>query len=215
MIARTKFRSEDEKREYVRECDADFEARLDAVMQDVCSREQLHYVTLSGPTCSGKTTASRKLISEFKERGRDVKTISLDDFFRDRAELEAELRAEIANGGINAADLGYVVITDYLQPNTGEDVSDAIQKVINENPRKTIYFPDGEYLISKPICTSSNPDKAVSLHLANFAVIKASDAWNSDEAMIRLGGDNDRVFTTGATGSNYYLYGGCKLSLSV
>lgn len=126
-----------------------------------------------------------------------------------RAELEAELRAEIANGGINAADLGYVVITDYLQPNTGEDVSDAIQKVINENPRKTIYFPDGEYLISKPICTSSNPDKAVSLHLANFAVIKASDAWNSDEAMIRLGGDNDRVFTTGATGSNYYLYGGC------
>lgn len=94
MIARTKFQNEEEKREYVRACDADFENRLDEVMKDVCSREQLHYVTLSGPTCSGKTTASRKLISEFKDRGREVKTISLDDFFRDRSELEAEAAAE-------------------------------------------------------------------------------------------------------------------------
>ncbi len=94
MIARTKFQSEEEKREYVRACDADFEARLDEVMKDVCSREQLRYVTLSGPTCSGKTTASRKLISEFSERGREVKTISLDDFFRDRSVLEAEAAAE-------------------------------------------------------------------------------------------------------------------------
>ena len=94
MIAKTRFQSEDEKRAYVQACDADFEARLDGVMQDVCSREQLHYVTLSGPTCSGKTTASRKLITEFKERGRDVRIISLDDFFRDRAELEAEAKRE-------------------------------------------------------------------------------------------------------------------------
>ena len=126
-----------------------------------------------------------------------------------RAELEAELRAEIAAGGINASDLGYVIVTDYVQPNTGRDVSDEIQKVINDNPRRTIYFPDGEYLISKPICTSSNPEKAVSLHLSNFAIIKASEDWSSNEAMIRLGGDPDRVFTTSATGSNYYLYGGC------
>lgn len=126
-----------------------------------------------------------------------------------RAELEAELRAEIAAGGIDASVLGYVIVTDYLQPNTGKDVSDEIQKVINENPRRTIYFPDGEYIISKPICTSSNPEKAVSLHLSNFAIIKASADWNSEEAMIRLGGDPDRVFTTGQTGSNYYLYGGC------
>lgn len=99
MIARTKFQSEDEKRAYVRECDADFEARLDEVMKNVCSRKDLHYVTLSGPTCSGKTTASRKLISEFKERGRDVKIISLDDFFRDRADLEAEAARE--NRGVD------------------------------------------------------------------------------------------------------------------
>ena len=99
MIAKTKFQSEEEKREYVKECDADFEARLDSVMQDICSRKDLRYLTLSGPTCSGKTTASRKLISEFRERGREVKTISLDDFFRNRAELEAE--AAMENRGVD------------------------------------------------------------------------------------------------------------------
>ena len=144
-----------------------------------------------------------ELKGELREELRDELKAEL------RAELEAELRAEIASGGINAADMGYIVITDYLTANTGKDVSDEIQKVINENPRKTIYFPDGEYIISKPICTSSNPKKAVSLHLSNFAIIKASADWSSDEAMIRLGGDPDRVFTTGETGSNYYLYGGC------
>jgi hypothetical protein len=126
-----------------------------------------------------------------------------------RIEIENELRDELLNGGSNASDKSYVIITDHLAANTGKDVSSEIQKVINENPRKTIYFPDGEYIISKPIYTSSNPQKAVSLHLSNFAIIKASDDWSSDEAMIRLGGDPDRVFTTGQTGSNYYLYGGC------
>ena len=68
--------------------------------------------------------------------------------------------------------LGYVVVTDHLNANTGEDVSDAIQKLINENPHRTIYFPDGEYIIAKPICTSANPENAVSIMLSDFATIK-------------------------------------------
>lgn len=94
MIARTRFKNEEEKRAYVNECDRDFEARLDNVMQDVCSRNGLRCLTLSGPTCSGKTTASKKLISEFEERGKKVKIVSLDDFFRNRADLEAEAAKE-------------------------------------------------------------------------------------------------------------------------
>ncbi|MBR2613896.1 MAG: flagella basal body P-ring formation protein FlgA, partial [Clostridia bacterium] len=64
-----------------------------------------------------------------------------------KAELLAELEHEIATGGIDASSLGYVLITDYAMPNTGEDVSDAIQKAIDENPHRTIYFPDGEYIL--------------------------------------------------------------------
>ena len=94
MIAKTSFKNEFEKKEYVKACDSDFEARLDEMMRKVCSKSNLQYLTLSGPTCSGKTTASKKLISEFEERGKNVLTVSLDDFFRDRADLEAEAALE-------------------------------------------------------------------------------------------------------------------------
>ena len=58
---------------------------------------------------------------------------------------------------------GYVVVTDYVEANTGKDVSDAIQKIIDENPHRTIYFPDGEYILAKPICTPANGANAVNL----------------------------------------------------
>ncbi len=87
MIAKLKFASEDEKINYVKECDEEFEDRLDAVIKELCQTDGLQFVTLSGPTCSGKTTASKKMVSEFLERGKTVKIISIDDFFKDRTEL--------------------------------------------------------------------------------------------------------------------------------
>lgn len=124
-----------------------------------------------------------------------------------KAELLAELEHEIATGGIDASSLGYVLITDYAMPNTGKDVSDAIQKAIDENPHRTIYFPDGEYILGKPIATSGHPDRAVSLNLSNFAVLKASDNWREQEAMVRLGGA-EAANNIHLAGSNYYFSGG-------
>jgi DnaD/phage-associated family protein len=82
-------------------------------------------------------------------------------------------------------DKNYVVVTDYVKANTGEDVSDALQQLIFDNPHRTIFFPDGEYVIAKPICTSANPANAVTLMLSDFATIKAAEGWDSEEAMIR------------------------------
>ena len=109
--------------------------------------------------------------------------------------------------GMNPQSLGYVVVTDYVEANTGRDVSDAIQKVIDDNPMRTIFFPDGEYILGKPICTSGNPKNAVALHLSNFAVLKASDDWSDSEAMVRLGG-SEPYNTITINGSNYYFSGG-------
>lgn len=105
------------------------------------------------------------------------------------------------------ASNAYLLVSDYVKANTGEDVSDALQELILANPRRVIYFPDGEYLISKPICTPANPERAVSLKLSNFAVIKAMDCWDSDEAMIRLGAA-EPFNTIRVNGSNYYFSGG-------
>lgn len=102
---------------------------------------------------------------------------------------------------------GNVVVTKYLKVNSGKDVSDDIQRIIDRNPNRTIYFPDGEYIISKPILTPADPEKSVSLELSNYAVIRASDDWDSDEAMIRLGG-KDPANNIRVPGSNYSLSGG-------
>ena len=106
-----------------------------------------------------------------------------------------------------ANKLGYIYVTDYIEANTGKDVSDDLQKLILDNPQRTIFFPDGEYVIAKPICTPANPKNAVHLVLANFAIIKASDDWSDTEAMIRLGG-TDPYNDINLNGSNYGLEGG-------
>lgn len=103
--------------------------------------------------------------------------------------------------------LGYVVMTDHVKANTGADLSREIQKVINQNPKSVIYFPDGEYVISSPIATPANGDVSVALKLSDNAVIKASDDWSDSEAMIRLGGMNERN-DINVRGSNYYFEGG-------
>ena len=101
----------------------------------------------------------------------------------------------------------YVVVTDYVQPNTGEDVSDALQALILANPNRTIFFPDGEYLLSKPICTPANPVNAVSLKLSAFAKLKAMDSWTEKEAVVRMGAA-EPYNTIYIPGSNYYFEGG-------
>ena len=90
MIAQTAFKNEKEKKEYVVQCEKRFENDLDILSNAVCGLDDVSFITLSGPTCSGKTTASEKLISEFNMRGKTVKTVSLDNFFRNADELKKE-----------------------------------------------------------------------------------------------------------------------------
>lgn len=108
---------------------------------------------------------------------------------------------------MNERDLGYVIVTDYVSVNSGRDVSDEIQKIIQDHPNRTIYFPDGEYLLSKPILTPANPIHSVSLCLSAYAVLKASDDWCEQEAVVRLGAA-EPFNDISTPGSNYYFQGG-------
>ena len=101
----------------------------------------------------------------------------------------------------------YLVVTDYIEANSGKDVSDELQKLILDNPQRTIYFPDGEYLLGKPICTPANPDNAVSIEMATFAILRATPDWSDTEAMVRIGAA-EPYNTIYKTGSNYYFTGG-------
>lgn len=108
---------------------------------------------------------------------------------------------------VSAADLpGTICVTDHVAADTGEDVADALQALIDANPNRTIYFPDGEYLVSHPLRTPADPAKSVDLQLANYAVVKATDDFTGG-AVIALGG-KDPYNTTAVAGSNYSLTGG-------
>ena len=107
----------------------------------------------------------------------------------------------------DARKMGYLIITDYIDVKASNNLAPAINKVILDNPNRTIFFPDGTYYISEPIMTPANPKNSVSLYLSNYAVIKASKTWNSNEAMIRLGAAEPYNNIT-LNGSNYYMYGG-------
>lgn len=85
----------------------------------------------------------------------------------------------------------YVTITKYTDGISG-DVSDAIQKAIDENPNKTIYFPDGTYNVSKPIKTSADPAKCVSLRFSNYAIVTTyGDGWELTDSIFELGAKDD------------------------
>ncbi len=119
--------------------------------------------------------------------------------------LALMIAASTCSFAFAAEDKGYVVIADYVTLD-GTDVADGIQAVIDSNPNRTIYFPDGEYLVSKPIVTPADPRKSVDLQLSNYAVIKATDGFEGD-AVIMLGG-KDAANDTHTAGSNYSLTGG-------
>lgn len=111
---------------------------------------------------------------------------------------------------INARKLGYVVVTDYVKASTGEDVGAALQAIIYNNPQSVIYFPDGEYQTSMTLQTHALGTFSVALELAPNAVIKAHKSWDatSNEAIICLGGGEQKTGEVNTPGSNYYIKGG-------
>ena len=113
------------------------------------------------------------------------------------------MRVDIMNEHENC---GYLTATDFVSL-SDPDLAEGIQKLVDDNPNRTIYFPDGEYIIDKPIMTPADPRLSVDLRLSNYAVIKAAESWDSGEAMIRLGGEKPFNSIT-INGSNYGLTGG-------
>lgn len=77
----------EEVQRFIGECEADFEKRLDASVARACEDRTLKVITLSGPTCSGKTTAAKKLIGELEAIGKKVHIVSIDDFYRDKQRI--------------------------------------------------------------------------------------------------------------------------------
>ena len=68
---------------FVEECDARLERDMIEVARQVSRTPELRLLGLTGPTCSGKTTAANKLTDYLERHGHRVYVISIDDFYYD------------------------------------------------------------------------------------------------------------------------------------
>lgn len=94
MISVHRFLTPSQAQESVSVGDATFDAELRACYDDLLiSRgrfrgHSVKAIALCGPTCAGKTTTAKKLTKIFEEKGKRVHTISIDDYYYDRALLK-------------------------------------------------------------------------------------------------------------------------------
>ena len=95
-----RFESDEEKRAFVLECERDFEKRLTSIAREMIDVDSVRIIALSGPTCSGKTTAAKRIINQLDACGKRVNLISIDDFYYDK-EILHRLSAKTGTGEID------------------------------------------------------------------------------------------------------------------
>ena len=89
--------------DYVALCEKRFEKMLTNTVTSVLSPVAPKIITLSGPTCSGKTTTAAKLTDVIEILGYRARVLSIDDFYKDNLRFEDKPDFESAA----AIDLDY------------------------------------------------------------------------------------------------------------
>ena len=74
-------------KEIIEKADARFCEELYRTADMICADTEQGIVRLSGPTCSGKTTAAKMLVKRMAENGKNAVFISIDDFYYDNEYL--------------------------------------------------------------------------------------------------------------------------------
>jgi uridine kinase len=90
--------------------EAGYDAQIKEAVRRLTSNPTLTFITLSGPTCSGKTTSAKRLTDELISCGHRVHVISIDNFFRNNSEIDrknANRYIETDYDSAGALDLRY------------------------------------------------------------------------------------------------------------
>ena len=71
-------------RKQILDTESRYRGQLFVIADKIVADRELKLVLMAGPSCAGKTTSARLLKEILESKGKDVVTISLDDFFIDR-----------------------------------------------------------------------------------------------------------------------------------
>ncbi len=84
------FANEIQKQAFVNECELEFARTMESLTDAILANDDERVITLSGPTCSGKTVTAFNISRAVTRKGRSMVQISIDDYYRDRDDLIAE-----------------------------------------------------------------------------------------------------------------------------
>lgn len=76
---------EENPRKLILDTESRYRGQLYQIAYKIANDREMRMVLMAGPSCAGKTTSARLLKEILERMGRDVITISLDDFFIDRS----------------------------------------------------------------------------------------------------------------------------------
>ena len=105
----------------------------------------------------GAITDPKMVIGKYSTVDLEAGNFFFEKYISDEKPAEQKEKVEFEENDFGFEDYNVIVVTDYLTPNGGDDLTDVLTKLMNKisNKNKVFYFPDGEYIISKPLLTSS------------------------------------------------------------
>lgn len=103
----SEIKTKEECRRFILNCERKFKDKLKSSAECTLSRNN-KVITLSGPTCSGKTTTAELFVSEINRAGHNAVVLSIDDFYKDN------LRRNLPPGAKPDFDSVKTIDTDYL-----------------------------------------------------------------------------------------------------
>lgn len=74
--------------QWIKQCEDSFAKQIYDITESIVKKGNIRVIRLFGPSCSGKTTTARLLISYFRRHGKRAHVISIDDFYYNRDYLK-------------------------------------------------------------------------------------------------------------------------------
>ncbi len=96
-----------EAQDFILKCEDFFNHEIDNAIKCVTNSHDTKILTLSGPTCSGKTTTANKLTEHITALGENAVVMSIDDFFLDGSKRKTVEGKAPDYDSVKAIDLDY------------------------------------------------------------------------------------------------------------
>ena len=93
---------------FVRSSELNFNLSINDAAKEIAGSDKIKYVLIAGPSSSGKTTVTKRIASYFEIYGKHTLVISIDDYFKERADNPKDANGEYDFECVEAIDMKYL-----------------------------------------------------------------------------------------------------------